>query len=435
MSWLGYGGAAGSSSSSRRRQTSSSAYGASYSKGGGYGSYSKGGGHASRDRDTHRARRGGNPDRDELDRFTSSFERLSSRERRDRDRDRGGSSNPASSSRDRRADSRHETKKGDGGGAGAGGRRRRKLHSYVDPRLEDSPPGGGGGGALASPRYEPRGSSSNKGSAFSRSSSFLKNLGRSTLGRVTGGGGGSGSGVTSRTGSPGYDRYGERKVKSDPASGGTGGGRAAKGKKGKGAKGKGDVCDKCDSKKHLTADCPWYKKPRDKHPDAQKGKGKSIGGDGGNFTLRSGRVVRQPGDGSCLFHSLAYGLGGSGARALRREIAAWVGKNPTLRIADTPLSDWVKWDSRSSVSAYARRMASGGWGGGIEMAAFSRLKRVNVHVYERKRGGGLFSRRGRGSSGGAGGFKRISCFDYPGARKTVHVLYCGGVHYDALVPG
>ncbi len=67
------------------------------------------------------------------------------------------------------------------------------------------------------------------------------------------------------------------------------------------------------------------------------------------------------------------------------------------------------------------------------MAAFSRLKRVNVHVYERKRGGGMFSRRGRGSGGG--GFKRISCFDYPGARQTVHVLYCGGVHYDALVPG
>ena len=60
-------------------------------------------------------------------------------------------------------------------------------------------------------------------------------------------------------------------------------------------------------------------------------------------------------------------------------------------------------------------------GGGIEMAAFSRLKRVNVHVYERL---------SRGS-----GFKRISCFDSSKAKgKTVHVLYCGGIHYDALVP-
>ena len=44
------------------------------------------------------------------------------------------------------------------------------------------------------------------------------------------------------------------------------------------------------------------------------------------------------------------------------------------------------------------------------MAACSRLNTVNIHVYER----------------GGGGFKRISCFDAPGARRTVHVLYRGG---------
>jgi len=55
------------------------------------------------------------------------------------------------------------------------------------------------------------------------------------------------------------------------------------------------------------------------------------------------------------------------------------------------------------------------------MAACSRMKKVNIHVYE-------------ASGQGGGGFKRISCFDAPGASKTVHVLYRGGVHYDALVP-
>lgn len=46
-------------------------------------------------------------------------------------------------------------------------------------------------------------------------------------------------------------------------------------------------------------------------------------------------------------------------------------------------------------------------------------RQVNVHVYEKERWGG---------------YKRISCFDVDGARKTVHVLYCGGVHFDALEP-
>ena len=60
----------------------------------------------------------------------------------------------------------------------------------------------------------------------------------------------------------------------------------------------------------------------------------------------------------------------------------------------------------------------GGWGGGIEMAAASHLKRVNINVYERC---------------GSSGFKRISCFQVPGAQQTVRVVYRGGVHYDALV--
>lgn len=43
----------------------------------------------------------------------------------------------------------------------------------------------------------------------------------------------------------------------------------------------------------------------------------------------------------------------------------------------------VFWDSGSSVASYCRRMAQGGvWGGGIEMAAVSHLKRVNVFVYQ-----------------------------------------------------
>ena len=41
----------------------------------------------------------------------------------------------------------------------------------------------------------------------------------------------------------------------------------------------------------------------------------------------------------------------------------------------------------------------------------------------------------RSGARGGGGFKRISCFGVSGGgTKTVHVLYRGGVHYDALVP-
>eukprot|EP00927_Polykrikos_kofoidii_P041201 TRINITY_DN35121_c0_g1_i1.p1 TRINITY_DN35121_c0_g1~~TRINITY_DN35121_c0_g1_i1.p1 ORF type:complete len:450 (-),score=56.24 TRINITY_DN35121_c0_g1_i1:418-1767(-) len=186
-------------------------------------------------------------------------------------------------------------------------------------------------------------------------------------------------------------------------------------------------CDKCDGR-HPTDRCPHFNREREKHKDAwvnygRKGGPHQMGAAGGNYVLKSARVVRQPGDGSCLFHSLSHGLGaaGGGAASLRREIASFLQQHPALQVAGDTLEEWVRWDSNASVADYARRMASCGWGGGIEMVACSLLKNVNVHVYENARSG-------------CGEFKRISCFDCPNAPRTIHVLYQGGVHYDALVP-
>ena len=190
------------------------------------------------------------------------------------------------------------------------------------------------------------------------------------------------------------------------------------------AKKDGLCCDKCDGK-HETENCPYYKKQRDDHIDAKKNGWKLVGGTSNlpGAMLRSARVVSQPGDGSCLFHSLSYGIkDGSTATTLRREICEFIHANPATPICETPLGDWVKWDSGASCADYAKKMSRGSWGGGIEMACMSRLKGCNVHVYERD------SR--------TGGYKRISAFDFPvkpEQRKIVRVLYRGGVHYDALV--
>jgi len=190
------------------------------------------------------------------------------------------------------------------------------------------------------------------------------------------------------------------------------------------------TCDKCDGP-HPTDDCPHFKKKRETHKDAWVNFGRKhplqMAGSGGNFTLRNGRCIRQPGDGSCLFHSLCFGLNGGsagvrmGASELRRQLAHFIARNPLLEVAGDTLEEWVRWDANLSVSAYARRMAVSGWGGGIEMVACSLLKKVNIHVYE----GNWFGR-----------FKRISCFDSPTeTENTIHVLYQGGVHYDAIAVG
>eukprot|EP00930_Biecheleria_cincta_P036109 TRINITY_DN24786_c0_g1_i2.p1 TRINITY_DN24786_c0_g1~~TRINITY_DN24786_c0_g1_i2.p1 ORF type:complete len:519 (+),score=82.58 TRINITY_DN24786_c0_g1_i2:30-1586(+) len=191
--------------------------------------------------------------------------------------------------------------------------------------------------------------------------------------------------------------------------------------------GKPKKCDKCDGP-HLTDHCPHFKKSREDHKDAWQNYGKKgpvgMGKSGGKVVIHNARYIRQPGDGSCLFHSLCFGLSGGRnsqlqASQLRRELALFIRRNPKLEVSGDTFEEWVRWDARTSVEQYTSRMAQGGWGGGIEMAAFALLKKVNVHVYE--------SRGGRG-------YERISCFEpNEGARRTVHVLYQGGVHYDALV--
>ncbi|KAJ8598948.1 hypothetical protein CTAYLR_009645 [Chrysophaeum taylorii] len=176
-------------------------------------------------------------------------------------------------------------------------------------------------------------------------------------------------------------------------------------------------CARCDGPHEATA-CPWFRKERDKHPDARRRKPKELGSDEAPVVARRARVVPQPPDGSCLFHSLSFGLkDGRTASTLRRDIATFIRENPDLKIADTPLRDWIKWESRASVATYASRMAHAGWGGAIEMAAASELSNVSIEVYEPC----------------ATGFRRISLFHKPHAKTTVRVCYRGGVHYDALV--
>lgn len=179
-------------------------------------------------------------------------------------------------------------------------------------------------------------------------------------------------------------------------------------------------CDKCDGK-HATDACPHFPGAREKHADAwdqygQKGTPCSEGS-AGVAELRTGRVIAQPGDGSCLFHSLAYVLGSTSASRLRAEIADYIAENPEALVAGNPIQDWVLWDTGKDVEAYAATMRTGSrWGGAVELAVCAQLRRVQVDVYEQR----------------ARGFARISSFRAGRPGPPVSLVYGGRVHYDAL---
>mmetsp|Transcript_4462 Transcript_4462/g.10465 ORF Transcript_4462/g.10465 Transcript_4462/m.10465 type:complete len:270 (+) Transcript_4462:41-850(+) len=132
-----------------------------------------------------------------------------------------------------------------------------------------------------------------------------------------------------------------------------------------------------------------------------------------------GHTVSMPPDGSCLFHSLAHTLDGTGAH-LRADIARFIASSPEAVLGGCPLKDWIEWESNQTCADYAAAMRRGGeWGGAIEMLVCSSLKRVGVHVYVECNSG--FRRICE--------FNEVSC----APARTVAVLYRPG-HYDAFLP-
>ena len=114
----------------------------------------------------------------------------------------------------------------------------------------------------------------------------------------------------------------------------------------------------------------------------------------------------------------------STAADLRLELENYISENCNEKISGNAISDWVLWDSKSSVTAYTDRMRHGSdWGGAIEIAVCARIKNIEVHIYERK----------------DNNFQLISkfepCFSNYAKieRKFVSVVYGGRCHYDALV--
>lgn len=190
-------------------------------------------------------------------------------------------------------------------------------------------------------------------------------------------------------------------------------------------------CDKCDEA-HETHLCPHFRQARDAHKDAWSeyqaadGSQKKKSDDReclAPSALQAATVTRMPGDGACLFHSIAHGLYKLGYREdgqrLRQRIANFIEENPDFEVVGTKIGSWIEWDSNNTVAEYVSRLSCGSfWGGGIEMAACAHLFGVDIAVYEEDWGGS---------------YRRISGFlSDVEPNGAVLLLYSGRAHYDAL---
>ena len=187
-------------------------------------------------------------------------------------------------------------------------------------------------------------------------------------------------------------------------------------------------CTRCDQRGHIAEDCPHYRFDRPMHQDARTHLGNAPSleaDDGSHWILRDAVESLQPGDGHCMFHSLAAGLAFfdvviSGP-ALRVEISKWLKSHASVSVAGNTFAEWIYLDSRKSPAEYCSLMErTGEWGGGLELSAFAHCKQIDVHVFERREGV----------------FHRISFIRSPTpTEKEIYVLFVGRCHYDLLVGG
>eukprot|EP00971_Amphidinium_carterae_P218547 4337953-Amphidinium_carterae.2 len=131
----------------------------------------------------------------------------------------------------------------------------------------------------------------------------------------------------------------------------------------------------------------------------------------------------QPGDGMCLFHAIAAGLGGSQSGVeIRDELTAFAASNSQCVIAGAPLSDWKVWEADDHNISNPSDAASRNWGGAVEMALCAMLKQVDIRVFEK-----------RASNSGAV-FECVATFhaDTLPCSRVVSLLYTGRQHFDLL---
>lgn len=154
----------------------------------------------------------------------------------------------------------------------------------------------------------------------------------------------------------------------------------------------------------------------------QQPKRPSNGGPVIECSVATFRILRQPGDGACLFHALGcLSRPPKTAAVVRAEIIAFLRAHGEREVQGIALSKWIYWESRLSMAEYCARMSrANGWGGAIEISVYSLMNSTPVEVYERR---GAF-------------FRRIAHVVHETATEqqqpVVHLLYSGRSHYDAM---
>ena len=94
-------------------------------------------------------------------------------------------------------------------------------------------------------------------------------------------------------------------------------------------------------------------------------------------------VTDVPGDGTCLFHAIAFSLKNSKfcGGNLRDIVANVIERHPDALLHGVSIETWIQWESNCTTLVYAKKLRSGMWGGALEMTILASLLNVDMFVY------------------------------------------------------
>lgn len=121
-------------------------------------------------------------------------------------------------------------------------------------------------------------------------------------------------------------------------------------------------------------------------------------------------VVKMDGDGDCLFHALAYHLGAAETGAALRDRVANYMEQEAL--------EQPSWESEYFLEE-ARSLRAGAWGGTTAITAFTKMMGIRVVVHTKEVDKDV-------------AVKDWTHLSVPDNRTTLHLLFNGSDHYDAL---
>ena len=159
----------------------------------------------------------------------------------------------------------------------------------------------------------------------------------------------------------------------------------------------------------------------------------------GEIFLKDARIVRQPGDNCCLFHSLSYCLWDEGVVnyvhdefsgfELRANIFSFLRDNGDVNVSLAPgvvttISRALQLDGSSCEAYYQKMLNIAELGGPFEIAILAQMFSIGISIYECVPNTRYFRHLGS-----------YRCIGFDVGFHELHILYTGFCHYDSLVGG